>query len=106
MSPARTVPLKGNGAMPRKRERPNFKKTVFNNGLTLLTERRKGFHSLSIGIWVKTGTRHESAREAGVSHFLEHMLFKGTETRSALEIAREVDQVGGDFNAFTTREYT
>ena len=83
-----------------------FKKTLFKNGLTLLTERRRGFRSLSIGIWVKTGTRHETAGEAGISHFLEHMLFKGTETRSALQIAREVDQVGGDFNAFTTREYT
>lgn len=84
----------------------NFKRTVFKNGLTLLSERRRGFRSLSIGIWVKTGTRHETSREAGISHFLEHMLFKGTGSRSALEIAREVDQVGGDFNAFTAREYT
>jgi predicted Zn-dependent peptidase len=92
--------------MARARDKSSFKKTVFRNGLTLLTERRRGFRSLSIGIWVKTGTRHETPREAGISHFLEHMLFKGTETRTALEIAREVDQVGGDFNAFTTREYT
>ena len=86
--------------------RPRFKKTVFANGLTLLTERQSEFKSLSVGIWVKVGTRHERPREAGVSHFLEHMLFKGTENRSPLEIVREVDQVGGDFNAFTTREYT
>jgi predicted Zn-dependent peptidase len=92
--------------MAAKREKSSFKKTIFKNGLTLLTERRRGFRSLSIGIWVKTGTRHETPREAGISHFLEHMLFKGTETRTALHIAREIDQVGGDFNAFTTREYT
>ncbi len=86
--------------------RSRFKKTVFDNGLTLLTERHTEFRSLSVGIWVKTGTRHERPREAGISHFLEHMLFKGTDTRSALQIAREVDRVGGEFNAFTTREYT
>lgn len=86
--------------------RANFKKTVFDNGLTLLTERHPEFRSLSIGIWVRAGTRHEEPREAGISHFLEHMLFKGTESRTALEIAREVDQVGGEFNAFTSREYT
>jgi predicted Zn-dependent peptidase len=89
-----------------KSKKSNFKKTILPNGLTLLSERQKGFRSLSIGIWVKTGTRHETAGEAGISHFLEHMLFKGTEKRSALDIARQVDQVGGDFNAFTAREYT
>jgi predicted Zn-dependent peptidase len=86
--------------------RPRFKKTVFDNGLTLLTERHPEFRSLSIGVWVKAGTRHERPREAGLSHFLEHMLFKGTENRSSLEIARAVDQVGGEFNAFTAREHT
>lgn len=86
--------------------KPRFKKTVFDNGLTLVTERLPEYRSLSIGIWVKAGTRHERAREAGMSHFLEHMLFKGTESRSSLDIARQVDQVGGDFNAFTAREYT
>ncbi len=85
---------------------PQFKKTVFRNGLTLLTERHTEFKSLSIGVWVKAGTRHERSHEAGISHYLEHMLFKGTENRTALQIAREVDQVGGEFNAFTTREYT
>jgi predicted Zn-dependent peptidase len=86
--------------------RPKFRKTVFHNGLTLLTERHPEYRSISLGAWVKVGTRHERPRESGVSHFLEHMLFKGTEGRSALDIAREVDQVGGDFNAFTAREYT
>jgi predicted Zn-dependent peptidase len=86
--------------------RNRFKKTVFSNGLTLISERHSQYRSLSIGIWVKVGTRHELPSEAGASHFLEHMLFKGTDNRSALDIAKEVDQVGGDFNAFTAREYT
>ncbi|MGK5090228.1 pitrilysin family protein [Bdellovibrionota bacterium FG-2] len=85
---------------------PRFKKTVFSNGLTLVSERHSEFRSLSIGVWVKAGTRHEKSMEAGISHFLEHMLFKGTDNRTPLQIAREVDEVGGDFNAFTTREYT
>lgn len=83
-----------------------FKKTVFANGLTLVTERRPDMRSLSMGIWVKVGTRHERRAEAGMSHFLEHMLFKGTPTRSALDIARQMDRVGGEFNAFTSREHT
>lgn len=83
-----------------------FKKTVFPNGLTVVTERLKEFRSLSVGIWARVGTRHEAPHEAGVSHYLEHMLFKGTGKRSALDIARAVDQVGGEFNAFTAREYT
>jgi predicted Zn-dependent peptidase len=90
----------------RLRRRARFRKTVFENGLTLVTEAHPEFRSLSIGAWVKAGTRHERPREAGVSHYLEHMLFKGTTARSALDIAREVDRVGGEFNAFTAREYT
>jgi predicted Zn-dependent peptidase len=83
-----------------------IRRSVFPNGLTLITERVPEFRGLSMGIWVRVGTRHERPGEAGISHFLEHMLFKGTETRTALGIAREVDRVGGEFNAFTTREYT
>ena len=85
---------------------PQFKKTVFENGLTVLSEQLDQFRSLSLGVWVKVGTRHETPSVAGVSHFLEHMLFKGTKTRSALQIALEVDEVGGEFNAFTAREHT
>ena len=88
------------------RKRPFFKKSVFENGLTLVTERLDSFKGLSMGVWVKTGTRHESEAIAGASHFLEHMLFKGTKKRSAQQIAKEVDCVGGEFNAFTTREHT
>jgi predicted Zn-dependent peptidase len=83
-----------------------FKKTVFSNGLTLLSERHPQYRSFSMGVWVKAGTRQEHGGEAGVSHFLEHMMFKGTDKRSSFDLAREVDQVGGEFNAFTGREYT
>lgn len=86
--------------------RPRFAKFVLDNGLTVLVERHPEFRSLSMGMWVKVGTRHELPRVAGISHFLEHMLFKGTEKRTPLAIAREVDRVGGEFNAFTAREYT
>lgn len=71
-----------------------------------MTESHKEFRSVSMGAWIKAGTRHERSNETGISHFLEHMLFKGTSTRNAFEIARSIDQVGGDFNAFTAREYT
>src|SRR6266542_1824389 len=63
-------------------------------------------HSVTIGFWVAAGSRHEDPAIAGASHFLEHLLFKGTETRSAREIAEAVDAVGGEMNAFTTKEYT
>lgn len=72
----------------------------------VVTEKAKSFKSLAIGVWVKGGSRHESPSQAGMAHFLEHMMFKGTGKRSALDIARDVDLVGGDFNAMTTREYT
>ena len=83
-----------------------FRRSVLSNGTVLLTEKAVPFKSLSIGVWVKGGSRHETPSQAGLAHFLEHMMFKGTSKRSALEIARDVDLVGGDFNAMTTREYT
>lgn len=83
-----------------------FKKSLLDNGMLLITESIPHFQSLSIGAWVTAGTRHEQPSEAGLSHFLEHMMFKGTSKRSSLEIAQAVDQVGGEFNAFTAREYT
>lgn len=83
----------------------HFSKTVLPNGLTVLVEKQR-CRSLSIAVWVKTGTRYERSNEAGISHFLEHMMFKGTQTRNTLEIAQTVDRVGGEFNAFTAREYT
>lgn len=82
------------------------KKFTLNNGLTVLLEQETWARGVSIGIWVRVGTRHEKPNQAGISHFLEHMVFKGTEKRKALEITRAVERVGGEFNAFTTREYT
>lgn len=83
-----------------------YRRSVLSNGTVLVTERAVPFKSLSIGVWVKGGSRHETPAQAGLAHFLEHMMFKGTTKRTALDIARDVDLVGGDFNAMTTREYT
>jgi len=81
-------------------------KTTLNNGIRVVTERIPHVQSISIGCWLKTGSRDESKEEHGIAHFIEHMLFKGTEKRSALEIAREIDSVGGFLNAATSRELT
>jgi predicted Zn-dependent peptidase len=83
-----------------------FQRSVLPNGIVVVTEPTRHFKSLAIGVWVKRGSRHETPSQAGMAHFLEHMMFKGTTKRSPLEIARDVDLVGGDFNAMTTREYT
>ena len=74
------------------------------NGLTLITEEMKHIRSISIGIWVKTGSRDEDREWNGISHFVEHMVFKGTQHRSAEEIARQVDSIGGNIDAFTAKE--
>ena len=87
------------------RESPR-RKTVLDNGLTVVTRRMPHVRSVSVGLWVPAGSRHENPRTSGVSHFVEHMLFKGTDRRSARQIASEVDAVGGEINAFTGREYT
>ncbi len=75
-------------------------------GLSLVTERMDDARSVAIGFWVGTGSRDEDPGQAGASHVLEHLLFKGTEDRSPSAIAEAVDEVGGDFNAYTTKEYT
>jgi len=81
-------------------------KTTLDNGVRIITEKMESSRSVSIGIFVKTGSRDETEKEAGISHFIEHMLFKGTKKRSALKIAREIEQVGGYVNAFTSKELT
>lgn len=81
-----------------------YQKTVLPNGVRVLTERIPHFHSVSTGIWVNVGSRDELSEERGVTHFIEHMLFKGTEKRNARDIARELDAVGGFVNAFTSKE--
>jgi predicted Zn-dependent peptidase len=77
-----------------------------DSGLHLVTERMEDARSVCIGFWVGTGSRDERDEAAGASHFLEHLLFKGTASRTAAAIAEAVDEVGGDFNAYTTKEYT
>ena len=76
------------------------------NGARLLTEEVPGARSAALGFFVGTGSRHESAKENGAAHFIEHMLFKGTQTRSAAQLARDMDAIGGQFNAYTTKEHT
>ena len=83
-----------------------FRKFVLDNGLTVLFEKVEGSASVSAGLWLKTGSRDESASECGYAHFLEHMLFKGTSKYSAKDIARMVDRVGGQHNGATNKEYT
>src|SRR3954451_11123178 len=80
--------------------------TRLPSGLTVVTERMDRVETVSIGAYVATGSRNETADENGVSHFLEHMAFKGTTTRSAAAIAEEVEAVGGHINAYTAREQT
>jgi predicted Zn-dependent peptidase len=82
------------------------RRTVLPGGLRVVTEAMPGVRSASIGVWVGAGSRDESPRIAGASHFLEHLLFKGTPERSALDISVALDAVGGEFNAFTAKEYT
>ncbi|MGA3212704.1 MAG: pitrilysin family protein [Terriglobales bacterium] len=82
----------------------NLRRTVLPNGLTVLTEQMQHIRSVSIGIWVKSGSRHEAAEANGITHFIEHMVFKGTRNRSAEAIARQVDSIGGNMDAFTAKE--
>jgi len=83
-----------------------YKKTVLENGIRVVTERIDYVRSISIGVWVDVGSRDEKRDEAGVSHFIEHMLFKGTKKRTAKQIASSLESVGGSLNAFTGREHT
>ena len=81
-------------------------KDILSNGLTVITEPMPAVRSVSIGIWLRTGSREETEAENGVTHFIEHMLFKGTRHRTAEEIARAADAIGGHLDAFTAKECT
>jgi predicted Zn-dependent peptidase len=85
---------------------PEFRKTVLPNGIRVLTEKHPTSRAVSCGIWVSRGTRDEFATEAGLAHFVEHLVFKRTKKRSAYEIARDMEAVGGELNAYTSREST
>jgi predicted Zn-dependent peptidase len=95
----RTLLSARNGGAP-------VRRTVLPGGLRVVTEAMPGVHSASVGVWVGVGSRDEVPSLSGASHFLEHLLFKGTPSRTALDISVELDEVGGEFNAFTSREYT
>jgi predicted Zn-dependent peptidase len=82
----------------------NIRRQVLPNGLMVITEEMQHIRSVSIGIWIKTGSRDEDPQVNGISHFVEHMVFKGTKHRSAEDIARQVDSIGGNMDAFTAKE--
>jgi predicted Zn-dependent peptidase len=82
----------------------NIRRQVLPNGLTVISEEMKHIRSVSIGIWIKAGSRDEDPERNGLSHFIEHMVFKGTRNRSAEAIARQVDSIGGNLDAFTAKE--
>jgi len=85
-------------------EKRNIEKETLSNGLVVITEPMEHVRSVSVGVWVRTGSRREPSELNGISHFIEHMVFKGTERRSAEDIARSVDSVGGMLDAFTAKE--
>src|ERR1700694_4214050 len=82
----------------------NIRRTALPNRLTVITEEMRHIRSVTIGIWIKTGSRDEDKQRNGISHFVEHMVFKGTEHRTAEQIARQVDSIGGNIDAFTAKE--
>jgi predicted Zn-dependent peptidase len=82
------------------------RRTVLPGGLRVVTETLPAVRSVALGIWVGVGSRDEDVRHEGATHYLEHLLFKGTKRRTALDISAEMDAVGGEMNAFTTKEYT
>ena len=86
------------------KEARNIHRHVLRNGLTVITEPMPHIRSIAIGIWARSGSRDEDSEWNGISHFIEHMVFKGTETRSAEAIARQVDSIGGNMDAFTAKE--
>src|SRR5487761_1819381 len=103
-SPQDTTHFSSLGSSPDSAQSRNIRRTELSNGLVILTERMEHVRSVSMGVWVKTGSRDELPEINGVSHFVEHMVFKGTKSRSAQNIAREVDAIGGNLDAFTSKE--
>ncbi|HET9250623.1 MAG TPA: pitrilysin family protein, partial [Candidatus Eisenbacteria bacterium] len=89
-------------------ERPDrpFSRVVLPSGITIVGERMESVRSAAIGVWIRVGSRQEARAEAGMTHFLEHVVFKGTRRRDALAIALAIESVGGHLDAFTGREVT
>src|SRR5579864_2987802 len=88
---------------PRNKNR-DIERAVLPNGVRVVTERMAHVRSVTVGIWIGTGSREETPAESGLTHFIEHMVFKGTKNRSAEQIARSVDSIGGGLDAFTSKE--
>lgn len=103
---ARSRPLRFVRNLDRVRPIENVRKVVLPSGLTVVVEEVPEVRSLSLGVWILTGSRDEPEELAGISHFIEHMLFKGTRSRTALEIAKRSEAIGGQFDAFTSREHS
>src|SRR5476651_921624 len=82
----------------------DIRTTTLPNGLLVLTEAMEHMRSVSMGVWIDSGSRDEAPEVNGISHFVEHMVFKGTTSRSAQQLAMEVDQIGGNLDAFTGKE--
>jgi predicted Zn-dependent peptidase len=99
-----SVPVAENATAPSPAIPRDIRSTTLSNGLLVLTERMAHLRSVSMGVWVDSGSRDEAPEVNGISHFLEHMVFKGTTTRSAQQFAREVDSIGGNLDAFTGKE--
>jgi len=85
---------------------PQYNRTVSEDGLKIISEQMPWVRSVSVGIWITTGSVYEREEEAGISHMLEHMVFKGTAKRTGLQIVQEIEGVGGHINAFTSKELT
>ena len=92
--------------LPSSSDLPTFDRTVLDNGIRVVTERIPSVRSVSVGVWVNAGSRDERPEEAGITHFIEHMVFKGTTTRRGHHINRRMESVGGHLNAFTSKEST
>jgi predicted Zn-dependent peptidase len=99
----RATPARARAARP---DEGGFRRTVLDNGLTVLSEDMPSVRSVALGVWIRRSSVHERREEMGISHFLEHMVFKGTERRSAREIALSLESLGGSLDAFTAREHT
>ena len=108
LTDSRTPPPTPSDAAPAlTRKLPDgVRRTVLRGGLSVVTEHMPGVRSAAVGVFVQVGSRDEAPQLSGASHFLEHLLFKGTPTRSAMDISVALDEVGGEFNAYTAREYT
>src|SRR6202030_1616798 len=96
------IPMPSRSRSPHKIR--DIERTVLPNGVRVVTERMPHVRSVSVGLWIGTGSREELPHETGLSHFVEHMVFKGTKHRTAEQIARSVDSIGGGLGAFTSKE--